>query len=155
MICFQWSIYRYIDIICSLVLSLSIFISLKYQRQTSGGFSRELTYNFMNGKLNLRPRYGCGGEDRKINISMCIHCVICAALDALLIIYLLRRLHVSGWRSKHDQSMFQCVRIASCAFCWIRHCVLSMALCHVSSTHVQRHVLGENMQPTATWQVTV
>ena len=151
----QWFVSndRFIDIICCLVLSLTIFISLKYQRQTSGGFSRELTYDFMNGKLNLRPGNVYGGEDRKINISMWIHCVVCAALDALLIIYLLRRLHVSGWRSKNDQSMFQCVRIASCELCWIRHWVLSMALCHVSTIHVQCHVLGENMQPTATWQV--
>ena len=41
----------FINIICSLVLSLSIFIFLKYQRQTSGGCSRELIHDFMNGKL--------------------------------------------------------------------------------------------------------
>ena len=45
-----------------------MFISLKYKRQKSrsGGYSRELIYGFMNVNRNLRPTYGCGGEDEKI-----------------------------------------------------------------------------------------
>ena len=73
----------FINIICSLVLSLNIFISLKYQRQTSGGCSRELVHDFMNGNRNLRPTYGCeGDEDPKTNNSLCTHCVGCVALDS-------------------------------------------------------------------------
>ena len=68
-----------INIICSLVLSHSIFISLKYQRQTSGGCSRELTYDFMNSNHNLRPTYGCEGNLRmEKSIFQCIPTVLYA-----------------------------------------------------------------------------
>ena len=40
----------------------------------------------MNGNDNLRPTYGCGGEDGKINISLCMHCVVCVPLDSLIIL---------------------------------------------------------------------
>ena len=61
----------FINFICSLVLSLSIFISLKYQRQTSGGFFRELTYDFMNGKLIYVLRRNVGVRIEK-SIFQCV-----------------------------------------------------------------------------------
>ena len=89
--------FQYINIICSLVLSLSIFISLKYQGQTSGGCSRKLSHDFMNSNGNLRPTYGCGGEDGNINISLCMHRVEQMCMRSAgwpLIIYVIRRLRV-------------------------------------------------------------
>ena len=97
---FQWLIY---NIICSLVLSRSIFISWKYQRQTSawsGACSRELIYDYMNGSRNLRPTYRCEGEDEK-SIFQCVPTAL-RCLDTPMIIYVLRRLRVWGWRSKND-----------------------------------------------------
>ena len=49
------------NLLLLLLLLLSIFISLKYQRQTSGERSRKLSHDFMNGNGNLRPTYGFGG----------------------------------------------------------------------------------------------
>ena len=62
------------NIICSLVLSLGIFTSLKYQRQTFGGCSRELIHDFMNGNRNLRPTYRCRGWGSKNQLEALREC---------------------------------------------------------------------------------
>ena len=97
---FQWLIYKYH---LHLGLSLSIFISLKYQRQTSGGCSRELIYDFMNGNCNLRPTYWCGGEDQKSvfqSVPTALYALrwICRWLSTSFVGYA----SVRRWRSKND-----------------------------------------------------
>ena len=99
----QWFFFPndwFINIICSLVLSLRIFISLKYQRQTSGGYSRE--------NWSYSPSWPICEIDE--NWSMTLWMVI--------VIYVLRTGVGCTCGSK---IIFQCVRTASCALRWIRH----------------------------------
>ena len=69
----------FINITCSLVLSLSIFIFLKYQRQTSGGCSRELACDFMNANVIYFLRTGVGMRIEK-SIFQCVPTALCIAL---------------------------------------------------------------------------
>ena len=107
----------FINIICSLVLSLSIFISLKYQKQTSGGCSRELACDFMNANVIYFLRTGVGMRIEK-SIFQCVPTALymrCARYYWLSMSYVR---YASGGEGPKMINQYQCVT----------HCVVCVAL---------------------------